>query len=132
MTTLANGQSFFCKACSQESIVKQRPRMEGFTHTGDDFVCALCGHVLASADTDEQEPSDTGSQEARKKLLNVLGDAEESGPDMLGQFSDEERHFCRDCRHFIQHPFQTRCGLHDTPVGPMSDCPSYEKRAVAE
>ena len=36
-------------------------------------------------------------------------------------------HFCRDCRHYVKHPFLSRCGRHDCEVEPMQDCPDFSR-----
>ena len=43
-------------------------------------------------------------------------------------FEQTERRFCRDCKHRVMNAFRIYCSLHDKDVGPMDDCPQYEKR----
>ena len=45
-------------------------------------------------------------------------------------FEQTERRFCRDCKHRVMNAFRIYCSLHDRDVGPMDDCPQYEKREL--
>ena len=42
--------------------------------------------------------------------------------------ADEEKRFCKDCKHFLKHPFVDRCEIDNKPVDPMDDCEKFEKR----
>ena len=59
---------------------------------------------------------------SRKYRIAVLpGDG--TGPERIAD--DGVRRFCRDCRHYISHPFLSRCDRHDRAADPMGDCPDF-------
>lgn len=112
------GDVFHCPECKQESIIKIRRKMDGFRYLGDELVCMLCGAVLP-----EEAPSKTDDPEKAPNPLAALLGVAESEPERLAD--DSGRGFCRDCRHYISHPFLSRCDLHSRSVNPMDDCPDF-------
>jgi hypothetical protein len=54
-----------------------------------------------------------------------MGKAEAS---FLDELHTAARHFCRDCRQYVKHPFGGRCSLTGKEMEPMGDCPRFEKR----
>ena len=115
------GTPFRCPACHADSIVKVRKKMDGFRCVGEDLVCMLCGAVLPPEPKQETAPDD-GKTGALADLLGVTDD----GPERLAD--DGVRRFCRDCRHYISHPFLSRCDRHDRAADPMGDCPDFTPR----
>ena len=112
------GDVFRCPACGQESIVKVHRKMDGFRCLGEELVCMLCGAVLP-----EEAPAGKGGAVKSANPLAALLGVEDAAPERLAD--DSGRGFCRDCKHYISHPFLSRCDLHDRGVNPMDDCPDF-------
>ena len=134
----AKGESFTCPHCGRESVVDTRPRMDGWTVLGTDLVCAICESVLAPADEPEANEADAPEAAntdaaARTAALELLATEAETGPDAGDVLGDRrEAHFCRDCVHYIKHPFGARCAVWGRRVDPMNDCPRFERASEAD
>ena len=125
-----SGEGFFCEACSQESIVKKRTKMDGWKNVGEEYVCALCGTALGDveAEVDAENVAARG-KERLASLADMLGEpVAPAGPVLEA----EEGRFCRDCKHFLRHPFVSRCLLFDRGTEPMKDCEEFEHREATE
>lgn len=132
------GQAFHCDGCGQNSLLKAKPRLDGWTQVGTDLVCALCGAVVSCpGQDDEPVPSESAELAAAARFGDALAflgtDETEARPD-AAEFLDQTDapRFCKDCTHFIRHPFVTRCGLHDRDTHPTSDCPDFAPRPAGE
>ncbi|MBE6404008.1 MAG: hypothetical protein E7039_09860 [Lentisphaerae bacterium] len=115
-----------CPACKEASIAKLKNKMDGFTKVGQVLVCMLCG-----AELETYKAPETAISSGEKKLgeLGLLLGAVPSATVRLAAADDEKR-FCKDCKHFLKHPFVDRCDIDNKPVDPMDDCGNFEKRAV--
>jgi hypothetical protein len=101
--------------------------MDGWTVKGEQIVCALCGEHLADAGSPTKS-LDPGP-DAVDALARLLGEDREVWVPLT---ADESVHFCKDCAHFLRHPFVSRCLFHDRPTEPMDDCPDFSPRLSAE
>lgn len=134
----AKGEPFTCPHCGRESIVDTRPRMNGWNVLGTDLICAICEAVLGPADAHEATetgvPSSTNTDAAaRAAALDLLATEAEKGPDADNILGDRrEAHFCRDCIHYVKHPFGARCAVWGRRVDPMNDCPQFERRPESD
>ena len=117
-------EKIICPACKEESMAKLKNKMDGFTTVGKVLVCMLCG-----AELEEYKASETAAGGKEKKLeqLGMLLGAAPSATVRLAA-ADEEKRFCKDCKHFLKHPFVDRCEIDNKPVDPMDDCEKFEKR----
>ena len=77
----------------------------------------------------DQEDSE---KEGRKSVAKALGLHDGTGASRKGLelFDDGSVRFCRDCKHYLRHPFVSRCLLTGRDVEPMGDCPSFTPRPV--
>lgn len=121
------GDSWDCPHCGNSSFLKKESVMDGWTKVGEVLKCASCGVLVeeireASAATAEPAAAKTNALAA---LLG--GDDTEK---IANPFEQTERRFCRDCKHRVMNAFRIYCSLHDKDVGPMDDCPQYEKREL--
>lgn len=117
------GDVFRCPDCGQESIVKIRKKMDGFRCLGEELICMLCGAVQPG---DVPEKSGDPEKDTAGSFAALLG----VEPDRRQHLADDSRRgFCRDCKHYISHPFLSRCDLHDKGVNPMDDCPDFAGKA---
>lgn len=131
---MKSGQRFFCQHCHSQSIAKLERRMEGFTVVEEYLACAFC-HARIPADADN--PSDKSEQSSAKPsslsaLEGLLGAKkpamDKTEASFLNELHTAVKHFCRDCRQYVKHPFGGRCSLTGKEMEPMDDCPRFEKR----
>ena len=115
------GDKLICPHCGEPTVLKSKPKMEGWNRVGDVLVCALCG---AEAGTPESGGSGRGGAEATAALAALLG--ETSAPKLRLDPGTEHRRFCRNCRHRIEHPFMLRCGLDGREIDPGGCCDAFE------
>lgn len=124
------GETADCPHCGERTVVKSRKRMDGFTVTGEFFACALCGAELGrpEAATEAAMKADAvPDRKATDRLASLLGDvAVEEKADLTPD--EGYGRFCRNCVHFIEHPFKTLCGLSGSAADPMGECPRFERK----
>ncbi len=123
------GETFFCRACGHESLAKVKKVMDGWRCTGEVVLCAFCQAPVAPAKPPAASAAspDTGAADAAAlRRLAALLDTE---PAAAPRLADATRgHFCKDCRHFLRHPFYSRCLHHERNVEPMEDCADFDPR----
>lgn len=118
---MKTGDKINCPHCGQETVLKEKVAMDGWKQTGKFLGCAICGVKIA--DLPELKKSDSSSGNV-SSLAALLGTTAESAPVITK--NDGEQCFCRDCIHFVRHPFLNRCELHSKNVNPMDDCPDFK------
>lgn len=119
------GDKLICPHCGEPTVLKSKPKMEGWNRVGDVLVCALCG---AEAGTPDAENSG-GPSASTAALAALLGETSE--PKLRLDPGSEHRRFCRNCRNRIEHPFVLRCGRDGSAVDPGNSCEHFideEKR----
>lgn len=117
-------EKIVCPVCHEQSVAKLHTRREGFTPVGEELVCMLCGAALGAPET----PGKNAAQEAKLRDLGLLLGAAPEAPARLAAASTEQR-FCKDCAHFLAHPFVSRCALDQHAIEDvMSDCVHYAVR----
>ena len=122
------GDKVVCPHCQADAIVVIKAEMDGWEKLGDCLACNLCGEKLADLDTTkEQAEKDKNKSKGLDAFADFLGtdSAIEKDENLLGDVS--ERHFCKDCKNYVENPFYTRCMLHEKDVNPMDDCSDFEK-----
>ena len=127
------GQRFFCQHCHSQSIAKLERRLDGFTVVEEYLACAFCHErITAEADKTDAKPENASSKPSLSALESLLGSSKPSMGKAEASFLDElhtaARHFCRDCKQYVKHPFGGRCSLTGKEMEPMDDCPRFEKR----
>lgn len=123
---LRPGVRLVCPGCEADTVAKSKKRVDGWTCVGESLVCALCGCVLVQ-DWPDGGGDDAGAQAeaaAQDHLAAVLGGAAIEAPHPVLK-TEGATPFCRDCAHFLKHPFVSRCLLHHADVDPMHDCPDF-------
>lgn len=125
MTVYKKGMQFTCPHCNEDSIVKVKTEMDGWTKVGESLVCSLCD---AKLEAPEEVAADDAPQqsEGAGKLLDFLGTDEVKREALIDD--DGNRCFCRDCSHLLDHPFKVYCLLHKKAVSPMDDCEKFERK----
>ena len=128
------GQRFFCQHCHSQSIAKLERRLDGFTVVEEYLTCAFCHErIPTESDKPSEKPENASSSKPSLSALeSLLGSSKPSMSKTEASFLDElhtaARHFCRDCKHYVKHPFGGRCSLNGKEMEPMDDCPRFEKR----
>ena len=127
------GQRFFCNHCHSQSIAKLERRMEGFTVVEEYLTCAFCHERIPSETANPADKPENASQKpSLSSLENLFGSSKPSmgktEASLLDELHTAARHFCRDCRQYVKHPFGGRCSLTGKEMEPMDDCPRFERR----
>jgi len=126
VSKLRPGKPGVCPECGQESVAKLARKMDGWTYVGEHLCCALCGahwgDIPGAASKD-----DDAAAERLEALAGLLGQQLPEAPEALTPGCTV---FCKDCLHFMRHPFRDRCLLHGTEVGTMDDCHRFERRPL--
>jgi len=122
---MKKGDRVSCPVCGESTIVKVLPVMDGWTRKRNGFFCALCGAKLGDAAQDSA-PANAASHEERDKLAALLDLTEKDTA--KPQLEHEKNHFCRDCRHFVIHPFFSHCTLDAEKTDPMGDCVNFIRK----
>ncbi len=117
------GEEIKCAQCGSDAFAVKKTEMDGWTNLGEILACSACNAKIADLNTTTQ--SKESSNSAKSALSSFLGVEEEKKKEFKA--SEEEKQFCRDCGHYIEHPFLSRCELLDKTVNPMNDCPKFLK-----
>jgi hypothetical protein len=120
------GDKTTCPECGEETFSKLKPVLDGWTKIGNILICGLCEHKLCDYEPETMELHSAQPNAKTSALADLLGGVKIEKPVIT--VSDEERQFCRDCQHFVVHPFLSRCDLHDKNVNPMDDCAEFQKK----
>ena len=107
--------------CGEESFAKKKLIRSGWQITGEVSVCALCGRELPDGNKKSAETADP-ADERKRKLSALLGGEDTVNIRLAG---DADRKFCRNCRHFVVHPFRNFCALTDAEADPLGECDSF-------
>jgi hypothetical protein len=120
------GDEIICKHCGENSFLVKKTIMDGWTKVGEVLTCSSCSMEIEKICNEEKLSE---KQEIKSlsldKLSGFLGTELEEKPTI--NMEEDEKYFCRDCKHYISHPFLDRCSLHQTEVNPMDDCKSFER-----
>ena len=118
-----SGDRFHCPQCDSASVAKTVREMDGWTVSAEYLACALCG---AQIEADERRDEFSQDEQAQSRLSAA---ASFLGTTLTEQvrLTPEEGRFCRDCCHYLKHPFVSRCLLHERAVGSMDDCDDFER-----
>ncbi|MDD5697622.1 MAG: hypothetical protein PHH77_03300 [Victivallaceae bacterium] len=118
------GDKIVCPACRNQTVVKEKTELDGWTVREKLLVCAFCGAKLGSA-------VDVESDEHRNRKavsgLAALFEAElETGPVITEEAGD--RQFCKYCDHYVAHAFVERCQLHQRETAALERCPDFKQK----
>ena len=121
------GDEIICKHCGANSFLVKKTIMDGWTKTGEVLICSSCSKVIQDISENNKQLENEKTKREKKasleKLSGFLGTEQIKKPIIKSE--DHEKHFCRDCKHYISHPFLDRCSLHKKEVNPMDDCESF-------
>lgn len=117
------GDTYNCPDCKSNTFLKKESVMDGWEKKGEILCCASCSKKVSDVKT-EKNTNGKSDENSKSSSLAAFLDIEKEEKPILSS-SDDEKRFCRDCGHFIKHPFLTRCSLHEKDVNPMDDCPDF-------
>ena len=120
------GDEINCIHCGKHGFLVKKAKMEGWKKVGDMLICSSCGQIIVDVEESpikEDIEEDIPSNDKLDSLLSFLG------TEQLEKKTIEvgEKTFCRDCIHYVKHPFFSKCGLNNEDINPMDDCESYKK-----
>ncbi|MBR2345715.1 MAG: hypothetical protein IKA71_08040 [Lentisphaeria bacterium] len=118
-----------CPHCHEESFAKKKLQRDGWNITGEVEVCALCGKIWHEKHGKKSGTPENSAEDERRRRLSALLGGEEPGKIKLA--GETDRRFCRNCKHFIVHPFRNFCALSDKDTDPMGECSSFSERPQA-
>jgi hypothetical protein len=118
------GALTICPGCGEESFIKLQAVMDGWEKTGEVMVCSLCGHEFGKYTPPAEKTDKTADKTAA--LAALLGGVTVERVKLT--VDDDEKRFCRDCIHCVEHPFELHCTKHDKSVGAMDDCTFFERK----
>lgn len=94
-----------CPSCKEKSFVNVKKEFGGFKVIEEKKICALCGYEF-KADEEVEYIQDKP----------IFGD--DAG----------EKNFCRDCQHYIVHPWTQVCELTKKEVTALDSCDRFERK----
>ena len=122
------GDEINCKYCGENSFLVKKTLMDGWIKSGEVLICSSCSKVIEKIDETKNEIKENNRvKTSLNKFSDFLGGETLSKPNID---SDGDKQFCRDCKHYISHPFLDRCSLHQKEVNPMDDCSLFSKKDV--
>ena len=118
------GEQIKCPYCSKDSFLVKKVVHDGWKKAGEFLCCSSC-----SSEIEQMKEADSASQvsEVRLSALEALLSEKKQEQQKI-HASDEEKRFCRDCMHFISHPFLNRCSYHNKTVETMDDCNNFIRK----
>lgn len=121
---MKQGDEIVCPHCKKDSFWVKTNLMDGWTFKGEILICSLCKQKIA----DIKKNNVKNAPESGEKLNNFAAFLGEEQTHKQIIEDSEEKPFCRDCKHYISHPFMNRCQLHAKEVNPMNDCRDFIKQ----
>lgn len=113
-----------CPNCNEKTFPKKKNIMDGWSVAKSVWVCPMCGAELPeTGDGDNNtSPAPDKKSERRNALSALLGGETLESVKLSGT---ADRDFCRNCKHFVVHPFKNICALTDKEADPMGSCPEF-------
>lgn len=117
-------KSVVCPHCGERTVIKEKKIFDdGFSLKEIKFLCGLCGGEVEKSNGSEKK--DAGASSAAAERLSALLGGEKVQKMVLAP-EEDDGHFCLHCRHYIKHPFLTRCALTLKEVQATDSCGKFE------
>jgi hypothetical protein len=124
------GDEIICMHCGANSFLVKKAVMDGWTKKEEILACSSCSEVVEKICKKEELLKSKTKEQLKEKSLDkfssFIGVEQVKKPAIDDE--NNEKYFCRDCRHYISHPFLDRCSLNQVEVNPMDDCKSFERK----
>ena len=119
------GDEIICKYCGKNSFLVKKTIMDGWTKVEDVLICSSCSLEIQKICKEEKL---SGKEEIKNSSLDKFSSflGTKQVKKLVIKSNEGEKRFCRDCKHYISHPFLNRCSLQQVEVNPMDDCKSFE------
>jgi len=118
------GEEVNCPHCNQDVFLVKQAVMDGWTKVGEILVCSMCNKKIF----DIEEKAESTGKEKKSSSINKLAAFLETEQEEKPELKEEKKCFCRDCIHFIVHPFLDRCSYFNKSINPMDDCSNFALR----
>ncbi|MCP4180353.1 MAG: hypothetical protein GY756_21525 [bacterium] len=118
------GDEVNCPHCNQNAFLVKQTIMDGWTKVGDILTCSICNMRIADLEIKNEETR----KEQKNLSLDKLASFLETDQEEKSELKEENKCFCRDCSHFVSHPFLDRCSLLEKNINPMDDCSKFLKQ----
>lgn len=122
---MKSGDEIKCPFCNEDSFAVKGTEMDGWILKGEILKCSFCGKKLADIVKTTETDNLTIPNIKLDKLASFLGTEKVIHKTIE---SDGDKAFCKDCKHYIKHPFLNRCGFHTKEVDPMNDCSDFARK----
>lgn len=96
---------FICPNCKEKSFFVVKKEFDGFKVREKKQVCALCGYSFKE-----------GEEMRFIKEKQLFDD------------TDKQKNFCKDCRHYVMHPWTQKCMHKNIEVTALDSCEEFEKK----
>lgn len=122
------GESVVCPHCGERTVVKTKTVTDGWRVAGTRFVCVLCGGELGAPEKEQGGDSVASAKRAMDRFASLLGDGAEAAA--KADLSPDENYgrFCRNCVHFLEHPFRPLCDRDGKAADPMGECGEFTRK----
>ena len=114
-----------CCACGCKTVFKTEKVFDGWDCVGEKRRCLLCGAEQPAA---VPVGAAAAADQSLQRLAGLLGEEVAVTGKAADLLAGGATGFCKDCRHFVPHPFGARCGLRGRAVESTDDCSAFEKR----
>ncbi len=118
------GENIKCPHCDNDAFLVKKTLIDGWTKTGDILVCSGCSCKIIDIEETQGEIDLLEKKDGLDKLAGFLVTDRKTKPSLKAD--DSEKHFCKNCEHYVLHPFFDRCSFHNKNVGSMDDCSEYK------
>ena len=119
------GEHIICPFCKDETIVKSKLDTEDWFNKKEILICAICGATLGVPEKEDNLKEETSSL---NKLASLLG--EETNTSNLINLKEDVYCFCRNCEHFVAHPYKCLCSLTMNEVDPQDNCEKFSQKSL--
>ncbi|MBQ8754003.1 MAG: hypothetical protein IJZ19_03165 [Lentisphaeria bacterium] len=121
---MKKGESKVCPQCGEKSFAKEKKVMENWSVKELRLVCSFCGADWGLPDADEKTAA---VNKAADRFAALLGEVEKSEKADISPTEDYGK-FCRNCKHFITHPFKSLCSRTNQEADPMGECEFFSAK----
>ncbi|HJO94082.1 MAG TPA: hypothetical protein QF753_11820 [Victivallales bacterium] len=118
------GDEVNCPHCNQDVFLVKKTIMDGWTKVGEILVCSMCNKKISDLVLKDEKNRKEQKNSSIDKLASFLKTEQEE----KSELKKENKYFCRDCTHFVSHPFLDRCSYFDKNINPMDDCSNFQKK----
>ena len=121
------GEHIICPFCKDETIVKSKLDTEDWFNKKEILICSICGATLGVHEKDDDLITENSSLQLNK-LASLLGEDVDTSSSI--SLKEDVYCFCRNCEHFVAHPFKCLCSLTMNEVDPQDNCEKFSQKSL--